>query len=121
MTGAVEPGDRPLDHPPVTPRPLTTFDAAAGDAQRDAAPAQPFSQRPVVGGLQQQSVLRKDKADRLRLVIREAAEQIVAAGLYVSEARVKDYAKHRLPNLGRGSLFKQALREIKLEMGLTSQ
>lgn len=71
--------------------------------------------------LNYQSVLRKDKAERLRRVIREAAKQIVAAGLYVSEARVKEYAKRHLSDFGRGSLFKQALREVKLEMGLTSQ
>jgi transcriptional regulator with XRE-family HTH domain len=80
-----------------------------------------LSKAVTVRHLNYQSVLRKNKAERLRRVIREAAEQIVTAGLYVSEARVKEYAKHHLPNLGRGSLFKQALREIKLEMGLTSQ
>jgi AcrR family transcriptional regulator len=80
-----------------------------------------LSKAVTVRYLNYQSALRKDKADRLRRVIREAAEQIVAAGLYVSEARVKEYAKRHLSNLGRGSLFKKALREVKSEMGLASQ
>jgi hypothetical protein len=80
-----------------------------------------LSKAVTVRYLNYQIVLRKNKAERLRRVIREAAEQIVTAGLYVSEARVKEYAKHHIPNLGRDSLFKQALRDIKLEMGLTSQ
>lgn len=65
-----------------------------------------------------QSALRKEHARRLRSVIREAVGKITASGLYVSEARVKDHAKQQLPKLGRGSLFKQALREVKSEMGL---
>lgn len=80
-----------------------------------------LSKAVAVRYLNYQSVLRKDKAQRLRLVIKEAAEQILAAGLYVSEARVKEYARRHLPNFGRASLFKKALREVKLEMGLTSQ
>lgn len=65
-----------------------------------------------------QSAMRKEQAERLRNVIREAVGQITASGLYVSEARVKEYTKPRLPKLGRSSLFKQALRQVKLEMGL---
>jgi DNA-binding Lrp family transcriptional regulator len=80
-----------------------------------------LSKAVTVRYLNYQSVLRKDKAQRLRRVIREATEQILAAGLYVSEARVKEYARRHLPNLGRDSLFKEALREVKSEMGLTSQ
>jgi hypothetical protein len=64
------------------------------------------------------SAVRKENAVRLRNVIREAIEQITASGLYVSEASIKEYAKQRLPKLGRDSLFKLALREVKLEMGL---
>lgn len=71
--------------------------------------------------LHYQTVLRKDKAERLRRVIREAAERIVAAGLYVSEARIKEYTRHQLHSLGRSCHFKAALREVKAEMGLTSQ
>jgi len=51
-------------------------------------------------------------------VIREAIEQIAASGLYVSEARVREYAKRHLSGMGRSSLFKQALCEIKSEVGL---
>lgn len=80
-----------------------------------------LSKAVTVRHLNYQSVLRKDKALQLRRVIREAAEQIVAAGLYASEARVKEYARNHLPNLGRDNLFKEALREVKSEMGLTSQ
>ena len=65
-----------------------------------------------------QSALRNENARKLRTVIREAVGKITASGLYVSEARVKDHAKQQLPKLGRCSLFKQALREVKLEMGL---
>lgn len=65
-----------------------------------------------------QSALRKEKAERLRNVIREAVGQITASGLYISEARVKEHAKQQLPKLGRGSLFKQALREVKAETGM---
>jgi hypothetical protein len=60
--------------------------------------------------------VRKGNTERLRDVIREAVRQVTASGLYISEARVKEYAKQQLPKLGRGSLFKQALREVKAEM-----
>ncbi|MDQ1525171.1 MAG: hypothetical protein QOE47_3095, partial [Pyrinomonadaceae bacterium] len=65
-----------------------------------------------------QSALRKENAERLRHVIREAVSQITALGLYVSEARVKEHAKQQLPKLGRDSHFKQAFREVKAEMNL---
>lgn len=65
-----------------------------------------------------QSAIRKENADRLRSVIREAIGQIAASELYVSEARVKEYAKQQIAKVGRDSLFKQALREVKSEMGL---
>jgi hypothetical protein len=65
-----------------------------------------------------QSALRKENAYRLRNVIREVIGQIIASGFYISEAKVKEHAKQQLPKLGRGSLFKQALREVKSEMGL---
>lgn len=64
-----------------------------------------------------QSVLRSEKAKRLREVIREAIEKIVASGLYVSEARVKEYVRMYLGGYGRQNLFKQAFQEIKLEIG----
>lgn len=67
--------------------------------------------------LHYQSALRKENAERLRQAIREAVSQITVSGLYVSEARVKEHVKPLLPKLGRGSLFKQALREVKSEMG----
>ena len=51
-------------------------------------------------------------------MIREVIEQIIASGLYVSEARVKEYAKQQIAKIGRDSLFKQALREVKSEMDL---
>lgn len=60
------------------------------------------------------------KAETLRDAIREAVKQIVASGLYVSERRVKAYVSRRLASTGRSSLFKQALREIKSEMGIVN-
>lgn len=62
--------------------------------------------------------LRKKRAENLRQSIREAARRIIASGQYVSEAKVKEYVREDLTNIGRGSLFKQAFREVKLEMGL---
>jgi hypothetical protein len=61
---------------------------------------------------------RKVKAEQLHNEIRAAINQISASELYVSEARVREHVKKRLTNLGRGSIFKQALREVKAEMGL---
>jgi hypothetical protein len=61
---------------------------------------------------------RKLKAERLRNEIRAAIKQITASGLYVSEAKVREHVKTRLPSPGRDSLFKQALRAVKTEMGL---
>jgi AcrR family transcriptional regulator len=63
-------------------------------------------------------VLRKEKAERLRREIRKAIPQLSASGLNASEARVKALVKQTLPNLGRDSLFKQALREVKAELGI---
>lgn len=62
--------------------------------------------------------LRKEKADRLRRGIQQAIQQLSISGLNASEARVKKLLKQHLPNLGRDSLFKQALREVKTELGL---
>jgi hypothetical protein len=67
-----------------------------------------------------QTAVRKENAERLRDVIRETVRHITASGLYTSEALVKEHAKQQLPKLGRGSLFKQALREVKAEMELLS-
>ena len=61
---------------------------------------------------------RKVKAEQLRSEIRVAINHIRASGLYVSEARVRQYVKKRMPRIGRASLFKQALRAVKTEMGL---
>jgi hypothetical protein len=61
---------------------------------------------------------RKEKVEQLRNEIRAAINQITASELYVSEARVREHVKKRLPSLGRDSLFKQALRAVKTEMGL---
>jgi hypothetical protein len=47
-----------------------------------------------------QGALRKEHAERLRNVLREAVGQIMATGLYISEARVKEHAKQKLPTLG---------------------
>jgi hypothetical protein len=62
--------------------------------------------------------LRKKRAERLRHLIREAAQRIIASGQYVSEAKVKEDVRERLKNVGRERLFKQVFREVKLEMGL---
>jgi hypothetical protein len=65
-----------------------------------------------------QTALRKEKAENLHHLIREAVQQLIASGQYVSEAKVKEYVRQRLTILGRDSLFKQALRRVKLETGL---
>jgi AraC-like DNA-binding protein len=65
-----------------------------------------------------QMALRKKRAQRLRHSIREAAQRIIASGQYVSEAKVREYVRERIKNVGRERLFKQAFREVKLEMGL---
>jgi hypothetical protein len=69
--------------------------------------------------LHYQTALRKETAERLRHAIRVAAQEIVVSGQYVSEARVRERLRQRLPKLGRDILFKQALREVKLELGIT--
>ena len=66
-----------------------------------------------------QAALRSEMSVRLRHTIRVAAQQIIASGEYVSEARVRNRVKEHLKKIGRDSLFKQALREVKREMGLT--
>jgi hypothetical protein len=63
-------------------------------------------------------VLRKEKAERLRHEIRKAIPQLSASGLNASEARVREFVKRTLPTLGRDSLFKQALHEVKAELGM---
>jgi hypothetical protein len=62
--------------------------------------------------------LRKEKTGKLRQAIREAIKQLSVSGLYASEARVKNLVKQDLPNPGRDIHFKQALREVKAEVGL---
>jgi AraC-like DNA-binding protein len=66
-----------------------------------------------------QCALRKKNAERLRNAIIEAIRQVIALGQYVSERRVKKLVRQQLPQLGRDSLFKQALRELKAEVALT--
>ncbi len=65
-----------------------------------------------------QKTLRKEKAEKLRHAIKDAIQQLTASGLYVSEARVKELVKQQIPILGRDCLFKQALREMKAEVGI---
>jgi AraC-like DNA-binding protein len=65
-----------------------------------------------------QTALRKERAESLRHSIREAVQQIIASGQYVSEAKVSAHVRQCLTYIGRDSLFKQALREVKQEMGL---
>lgn len=69
--------------------------------------------------LQYQAALRKEAAHRLRHAVRIAAQEIMRSGQYVSEAKVREHVRRHLPKLGRDSLFKQALREVKLELGFT--
>lgn len=64
-------------------------------------------------------VLRKEQAERLQHEIRKAISHLSASGLNASEARVRELVKLNLPRLGRDILFKQALREVKAEFGLT--
>lgn len=65
-----------------------------------------------------QTALRKEKAENLRRLIREAVQQIITSGQYAPEAKVKERVRQQLPKLGRDNLFKRALREVKLELGL---
>jgi hypothetical protein len=48
---AGQPGDRPFDDPPVAAEFVAGFDAFAGDARGDPAPAEPVAQRGNVVGL----------------------------------------------------------------------
>jgi hypothetical protein len=69
--------------------------------------------------LQYRTVLRREKSQKLRQAIREAISHFTALNLYVSEARVTAYIKPRVTTLGRYSLFKQVLREVKAEMRIS--
>jgi transcriptional regulator with XRE-family HTH domain len=60
---------------------------------------------------------QRERAERLRHMIQEEIKTIYALGLYVSERRVKENLRQHQFNVGRDSLFKQALREVKSEMG----
>lgn len=77
-----------------------------------------LSQAIVSRHLYYRSASNNEKAERLRSEIKTAVQCLIAAGLNVSEAKVKAQVRKRLPNTGRDSLFKQALREIKAELGL---
>lgn len=68
-----------------------------------------------------QYALRNNNAERLRNAIIEAIRQVIALGQYVSERRVKNLVRQQLPQLGRDSIFKQTLRDLKAETGLTRQ
>jgi hypothetical protein len=68
-----------------------------------------------------QAALRKEKAEKLRQEIRAAICKLTFSELRVSERRVRTLVKLHLPNLGRDSLFKQALREVKVEMGIDQE
>jgi hypothetical protein len=61
---------------------------------------------------------QKERAVKLREMIRAAIKSILAYGKYISEARVKEYLRRHKFSTGRDILFKQALREIKSEMGI---
>lgn len=60
----------------------------------------------------------KRRLSNIAAWFKAAAQQIARSGLHVSEARAREYFRQHLPNFGREGLFKQALREAKLEMGL---
>lgn len=68
--------------------------------------------------MQYRRAQQKEKAVKLREMIRAAIKSILAYGKYVSEARVKEYLRHHKFSPGRDSLFKQALHEMKSEMGI---
>ncbi len=61
---------------------------------------------------------QKERAKKLQLLIKEAIKDILALGLYASEARVRESIRQQQFTVGRASLFKQALREVKSEMGI---
>jgi AraC-like DNA-binding protein len=63
-----------------------------------------------------ESALRKERADALRQIINDAIRHIIASGLYVSAARVKEYIKLHQPGIGRDHLFQQAFSEVKAEV-----
>jgi hypothetical protein len=62
--------------------------------------------------------LQKEKSEKLRNTIRKAVKGILASGLYVSEARVKESIQRHQVGPGRNSIFKQILREVKSEIGI---
>lgn len=68
---------------------------------------------------QYQSALRKERAEALRQIMRDAVRHIIASGLYVSAAKVKEYIKLHQLCIGRDHLFQQAFSEVKAEMGMT--
>jgi hypothetical protein len=61
---------------------------------------------------------QRERADQLRYMIREAIKTISVLGLYTSEARIKENLRQHHFTMGRSGLFKQALREVKSEMGI---
>jgi hypothetical protein len=77
-----------------------------------------LSEAIVVRYTQYQVSLRKERADSLRRMIREAVKHITAAGLYASVARVKEHLKPHLPGVGREDLYRQAFSEVKTETGI---
>ncbi|MFL6255027.1 MAG: hypothetical protein ACJ74T_08380 [Pyrinomonadaceae bacterium] len=68
--------------------------------------------------MQHRRAQQRERATQLREMIRAAIKSILAFGKYVSEARVKEYLRQHRFSSGRDSLFKQALHEMKSEMGI---
>jgi hypothetical protein len=76
-TEAIEPRERPLDHPTIAPQPLTRLDAPPRDAWDDTTSAQrPPTAWVIVAliGMQLHGALARPSAAAVRLAKRCAAE-----------------------------------------------
>jgi hypothetical protein len=68
--------------------------------------------------MQYRSRQQRDRAKKLRSMILKSVKVIAASGLYPSEQKVKERLRQQQFTVGRDRLFKQALREIKSELGI---
>jgi hypothetical protein len=61
---------------------------------------------------------QEEKSEKLRRLIRKAIKKILASKFYPSEARIIAELRQHQFCVGRMILFKQALLEVKSEMGM---
>lgn len=61
---------------------------------------------------------QEEKSEKLRRLIRKAIKSLLVSKLYPSEARIREEVRQHQFSVGRSILFKQALLEVKSEMGI---